>query len=118
MKKALILVLALIFIISLLFGSGCKFLLRDAGSGTQEPSVETVTPEKAKESNGQQSEDPDDTTELAIRDFELSALLEELKTMPTGSVWDFYCESRGAPLEKDLRTIIGSYDKEVTRGRI
>lgn len=78
MKKALIPVLALIFIISLLFGSGCKFLLRDAGSGTQEPSVETVTPEKAKESNGQQSEDPDDTTELAIRDFELSALLEEL----------------------------------------
>jgi serine protease Do len=77
MKKALIPVLALIFIISLLFSSGCKFLLRDAGSGPQEPSVETVTPEKTIESNDQKS-DPDNTPELAIRDFELSALLEEL----------------------------------------
>ncbi|MES0341677.1 MAG: trypsin-like peptidase domain-containing protein [Candidatus Humimicrobiaceae bacterium] len=78
MKKALIPVLALIFIISLLFSSGCKFLLRDAGSGPQGPSVETVTPEKTTESNDQKSEDPDNTPELAIRDFELSALLEEL----------------------------------------
>jgi serine protease Do len=78
MKKALIPVLALIFIISLLFSSGCKFLLRDAGSGPQGPSVETVTPEKSTESNDQKSEDPDNTPELAIRDFELSALLEEL----------------------------------------
>jgi serine protease Do len=78
MKKVLIPVLALIFIISLLFSSGCKFLLRDADSGPQEPSVETVTPEKTTESNDQKSEDPDDTPELAIRDFELSALLEEL----------------------------------------
>ncbi len=78
MKKALIPVLALIFIISLLFSSGCKFLLRDAGSGTQEPSVETVTPEKSTESNDQKSEDPGNTPDLAIRDFELSALLEEL----------------------------------------
>lgn len=78
MKKALIPVLALIIIISLLFSSGCKFLLRDAGSGPQEPSVETVTPEKTTESNDQKSEDPDNTPELAIRDFELSALLEEL----------------------------------------
>ena len=78
MKKALIPVLALIIIISLLFSSGCRFLLRDAGSGPQEPSVETVTPEKTTESNDQKSEDPDNTPELAIRDFELSALLEEL----------------------------------------
>ncbi|MCK5566364.1 MAG: trypsin-like peptidase domain-containing protein, partial [Actinomycetia bacterium] len=78
MKKALIPVLVLIFIISLLFSSGCKFLLRDAGSGPQGPSVETVTPEKTTESNDQKSEDPDNTPELAIRDFELSALLEEL----------------------------------------
>ncbi len=78
MKKALIPVLTLIFIISLLFSSGCKFLLRDAGSGPQGPSVETVTPEKTTESNDQKSEDPDNTPELAIRDFELSALLEEL----------------------------------------
>ena len=78
MKKALVPVLALIIIISLLFSSGCKLLLRDAGSGPQEPSVETVTPEKTTESNDQKSEDPDNTPELAIRDFELSALLEEL----------------------------------------
>jgi serine protease Do len=78
MKKALIPVLALIFITSLLFSSGCKFLLRDAGSGPKGPSVETVTPEKTTESNDQKSEDPDNTPELAIRDFELSALLEEL----------------------------------------
>lgn len=78
MKKALIPVLALIIIISLLFSSGCRFLLRDAGSGPQGSSVETVTPEKTTESNDQKSEDPDNTPELAIRDFELSALLEEL----------------------------------------
>ena len=78
MKKALISVLILIFIISLLFSSGCKFLLRDAGSSQQEPSIETVTPENTTESNKQQSEDLDNTPELTIRDFELSALLEEL----------------------------------------
>ena len=78
MKKALISVLILIFIISFPFSSGCKFLLRDAGSSQQEPSIETVTPENTTESNKKQSEDLDNTPELTIRDFELSALLEEL----------------------------------------
>ena len=78
MKKALISVLILIFIISFPFSSGCKFLLRDAGSSQQEPSIEIVTPENTTESNKQQSEDLDNTPEPAIRDFELSALLEEL----------------------------------------
>lgn len=49
--------------------------------------------------------------------FSRLALLEELKTMPFGSVWNFCCQSRGAPLEKDLREIISRYDREVTRGR-
>ncbi|MFC2159170.1 S1C family serine protease [Actinomycetota bacterium] len=78
MKKALIPVLVLLFISFLLFSSGCKFLLRDAGSEPQEPSIETVTPEKATEPSKQQSEDQDNTKEVTIRDFELSALLEEL----------------------------------------
>jgi len=78
MKKALISVLILIFIISFPFSSGCKFLLRDASSSQQEPSIETVTPENTTESNKKQSEDLDNTPELTIRDFELSALLEEL----------------------------------------
>lgn len=78
MKKTFIPVLVLIFIVPLLFSSGCKFLLRDAGSEPQEPSIENATPEETTEPNEQQSEDPDDTKEVTIRDFELSALLEEL----------------------------------------
>ena len=49
--------------------------------------------------------------------FSRLALLEELKSMPFGSVWDFYCQCCGAPLEKNLRKIIAGYDREVTRER-
>jgi len=49
--------------------------------------------------------------------FARMALLEELKTMPSGAVWDFYCQSQGAPLDSELIERVHRYEKEVTAKR-
>ena len=51
------------------------------------------------------------------RNFEKLALLEELKTFPVGSVWDYYCEKSGVPAGADYIKIIKQYEEEVLSGR-
>ncbi len=49
--------------------------------------------------------------------FSRLALLEQLKNMPFGSVWDFYCEKLNAPLESEIITTVLQYEKEVLKNR-
>jgi L-rhamnose isomerase len=39
------------------------------------------------------------------------ALLEELKTMPSGAVWDYYCRQQGVPAGMDYLDVIREYEK-------
>jgi L-rhamnose isomerase len=39
------------------------------------------------------------------------ALQEELKTMPSGAVWDYYCRQRGVPAGMDYLDVIREYEK-------
>ena len=39
-------------------------------------------------------------------------LLEELKTMPWESVWDYYCEKQGVPVGMDWMNEVSRYEKE------
>jgi L-rhamnose isomerase len=41
------------------------------------------------------------------------ALLEELKTMPFGAVWDYYCQKQNTPMGNDWITEIKTYEKAV-----
>lgn len=45
------------------------------------------------------------------------ALLEELKTMPMGAVWDYYCEKQGVPVGPAWICEVKKYEKEVLAGR-
>ncbi len=45
------------------------------------------------------------------------ALLEELKAMPAGAVWDYYCLQKGVPLGMDFLSAIKSYEKTELAGR-
>lgn len=45
------------------------------------------------------------------------ALLEELKGMPFGPVWDNYCQQMGAPTERAWPGEVRAYEKEVTSKR-
>jgi L-rhamnose isomerase len=45
--------------------------------------------------------------------FERLALLEELKSMPFGAVWDYYCVTRGVPPSFHYVKEIEKYEKEV-----
>jgi L-rhamnose isomerase len=45
------------------------------------------------------------------------ALLEELKTMPCGAVWDRYCEKSGVPAGEAWIAEIKRYEKEVLSKR-
>jgi L-rhamnose isomerase len=45
------------------------------------------------------------------------ALLEETKTLPHGAVWDFYCESQGAPVGPAWLADVMRYEKEVLSNR-
>ena len=45
------------------------------------------------------------------------ALQEEIKTLPFGAVWDFYCESRGVPVGEAWLTEVKRYEKNVLRRR-
>jgi L-rhamnose isomerase len=45
------------------------------------------------------------------------AWLEELKSMPFGAIWDFYCDSRGVPVGPTWLDEIRSYERDVLSKR-
>lgn len=45
------------------------------------------------------------------------ALQEEMKTLPFGAVWDFYCESQGVPAGEHWLAEVKRYEKEVLSRR-
>lgn len=45
------------------------------------------------------------------------AMLEELKTMPFGAVWDYYCMKKDVPLESDWLKEVRDYEAKVTNLR-
>jgi len=45
------------------------------------------------------------------------ALLEELKTMPLGAVWDYYCVKAGVPLDADWPADVRRYEQDVLSRR-
>ncbi len=60
----------------------------------------------------------------ALREMEVKgdytgrlAMQEQLLTMPFGAIWDYYCESRGAPQESAWIHEIRSYERTVLSGR-
>ena len=64
--------------------------------------------------------EPSDTLkqyDLEGNAFARLALLEQLKTMPMGAVWDYYCEQMGVPTESDLIGEVLDYEKSVLAGR-
>lgn len=51
----------------------------------------------------------DHTTRLAMQ--------EEIKTLPFGAVWDFYCESKGVPAGEQWLAEVKRYEKEILSKR-
>jgi L-rhamnose isomerase len=51
--------------------------------------------------------------EAEKRYFERLALLEEIKSLPFGAVWDYYCIMLGTPPRKQYMQRVMNYDKEV-----
>ena len=49
--------------------------------------------------------------------FERLAMLEELKSMPWGAVWDMYCLQNGVPVGEGYIKDIESYEAEITSKR-
>jgi L-rhamnose isomerase len=45
------------------------------------------------------------------------ALQEEIKTLPFGAVWDYYCESKSVPVGEDWLAEVKRYEKEVLSKR-
>ena len=45
------------------------------------------------------------------------ALLEEVRTLPFGAIWDRYCESSGVPVGRAWLTEIRTYEERVLAGR-
>ncbi len=45
------------------------------------------------------------------------ALLEELKTLPFGAVWDFYCLTQDVPVGRDWLTQVKEYERSVLSKR-
>ncbi|MHC5541971.1 L-rhamnose isomerase [Singulisphaera rosea] len=45
------------------------------------------------------------------------ALLEELKAMPIGAVWDYYCLTQGVPIGRDWLAEVQAYERDVLSGR-
>ena len=45
--------------------------------------------------------------------FSRLALLEELKSMPFGTVWDHYCEMQGVPKDDQLIDTVMEYERNV-----
>jgi len=50
--------------------------------------------------------------------FARLALLEELKTMPFGEVWDFYCMRNCVPIGHEYIQEIHNYERDITRLRV
>jgi L-rhamnose isomerase len=46
------------------------------------------------------------------------ALMEELKTLPFGAVWDYYCYSKSVPVGLEWLTIVKEYEEKVLSRRI
>ena len=49
--------------------------------------------------------------------FARLALLEQMKGLPFGAVWDAYCAENDKPLDREIIGIIHAYEKEVTDRR-
>jgi len=49
--------------------------------------------------------------------FARLALLEELKTMPFGIIWDYYCQKMNVPVEAEIINDIHKYESKVTSKR-
>jgi L-rhamnose isomerase len=45
------------------------------------------------------------------------AMMEELKTMPFGAVWDYYCTKQGVPAGPDWLNQVRDYERNVTNSR-
>jgi L-rhamnose isomerase len=56
--------------------------------------------------------------EEAGNNFARLALLEELKTLPFGAVWDYYCLKNGVPIGEKWMAEVQRYEDEVLRKRI
>jgi L-rhamnose isomerase len=50
-------------------------------------------------------------------DFHRLALLEELKSMPIGAVWDYYCLKQGVPVGLDWIEQVRRYEKDILSKR-
>ena len=46
--------------------------------------------------------------------FERLALLDEIKSLPSGAVWDYYCAKKGVPVGTDWISDVQSYENTVT----
>jgi L-rhamnose isomerase len=46
------------------------------------------------------------------------AMLEELKTLPLGSVWDYYCLKADVPIGPAWLQVVKDYEAEVLSKRI
>jgi L-rhamnose isomerase len=51
------------------------------------------------------------------RNFERLATLEELKTMPTGDVWNYFCLKSGVPAGMDWIDEVAAYGQDVASKR-
>ncbi len=49
--------------------------------------------------------------------FARLALIEELKMMPTGDIWNYYCEISNVPMDSQLIEEVMNYEKDVLAGR-
>jgi L-rhamnose isomerase len=45
--------------------------------------------------------------------FEQLALLEEQKSLPFGSVWNYYCKQEGVLIEREMIKDISDYERNV-----
>ncbi|MFX1406226.1 MAG: L-rhamnose isomerase [Promethearchaeota archaeon] len=55
--------------------------------------------------------------EVGGKYFQRLALLEELKTLPFGAIWDFYCHKNDVPVGKDWIKNVEEYEKEILQKR-
>jgi L-rhamnose isomerase len=45
------------------------------------------------------------------------ALLEELKTLAAGAVWDYHCQAQGVPVGAEWLEVVGKYERDVLSKR-
>lgn len=55
--------------------------------------------------------------EVAGKNFERLAMLEELKTKPFGAIWDYYCLINDVPVGADYIAEVQKYEEEVLQKR-